>query len=69
MAYLNQVEGRVEPGVRAGLGVGGSYLRLKRGLMPRFTFGVMLDHAPGWSDGRTITQISAGLRAGFDLSR
>ena len=31
-AYFNQVEGIVEPGVRAGVGIGGSYLRLKRGL-------------------------------------
>ena len=69
MAYFNQVEGIVEPGLRAGVGVGGSYLRLKRGLLPRFTFGVLLDHAPGWNDGVTITQLSAGLRAGFDLSR
>jgi hypothetical protein len=69
MAYFNQVEGIVEPGVRAGVGIGGSYLRLKRGLLPRFTFGILLDHAPGWNDGVTITQLSAGLRAGFDLSR
>jgi hypothetical protein len=69
IAYFNQVEGIVEPGVRAGVGIGGSYLRLKRGLLPRFTFGVLLDHAPGWNDGVTITQLSAGLRAGFDLSR
>ena len=69
MAYLNQVEGRIEPGVRAGVGLGGTYLRLKRGLLPRFTFGVTLDHAPGWGAGANITQVSAGLRAGFDLSR
>jgi hypothetical protein len=69
IAYFNQVEGIVEPGVRAGVGIGGSYLRLKRGFLPRFTFGVLLDHAPGWNDGVTITQLSAGLRAGFDLSR
>lgn len=69
MAYLNQVEGRIEPGVRAGVGLGGTYLRLKRGFLPRFTFGVTLDHAPGWGGGANITQVSAGLRAGFDLSR
>jgi hypothetical protein len=69
MAYFNQVEGIVEPGLRVGVGIGGSYLRLKRGLLPRFTFGILLDHAPGWNDGVTITQLSAGLRAGFDLSR
>jgi hypothetical protein len=69
IAYFNQVEGIVEPGVRAGVGIGGTYLRLKRGILPRFTFGFLLDHAPGWNDGVTITQLSAGLRAGFDLSR
>ena len=69
VAYFNQVEGIVEPGVRAGVGIGGTYLRLKRGFLPRFTFGILLDHAPGWNDGVTITQLSAGLRAGFDLSR
>jgi hypothetical protein len=69
MAFLNQVEGRLEPGVRAGFGIGGHYLRLKRGLLPRFTFAVSFDHAPGWGDGATITQASAGLRAGFDFSR
>jgi hypothetical protein len=69
MAFLNQVEGRIEPGVRAGLGIGGAYLRLKRGLLPRFTFAIALDHAPGFGGGATITQASAGLRAGFDLSR
>lgn len=69
MAYFNQAGGVVEPGLRAGVGIGGSYLRLKRGFLPRFTFGILLDHAPGWNDGVTITQLSAGLRAGFDLSR
>lgn len=69
MAYFNQVERIVEPGLRAGVGVGGSYLRIKRGLLPRVTFGVLLDHAPGWNDGVTLTQVSVGLRAGFDLSR
>ena len=69
MAFVNQVDGSLEPGVRAGFGVGGTYLRLKRGLLPRFTFAVALDHAPGWGGGHTITQASAGLRAGFDLSR
>jgi hypothetical protein len=69
MAFLNQVEGRLEPGLRAGFGIGGHYLRLKRGLLPRFTFAFSFDHAPGWGAGATITQASAGLRAGFDLSR
>lgn len=69
MAYFNQVAARIEPGFRAGVGVGGLYLRLKRGLIPRFTFGVTVDHAPGWGSGSVITQVSAGLRAGFDLSR
>jgi hypothetical protein len=69
MAYLNQVEAKVEPGFRGGLAVGGSYLRMKRGLLPRFTFAITIDHAPGWGGASTVTQVSAGLRAGFDLSR
>jgi hypothetical protein len=69
MAYLNQVEARIEPGFRAGMGVGATYLRMKRGLLPRFTFGVTVDHAPGWGGSGAVTQFSAGLRAGFDLSR
>lgn len=69
MAYLNQVEAKIEPGFRGGLGVGGTYLRMKRGLLPRFTFALTIDHAPGWGASSTVTQVSAGLRAGFDLSR
>jgi hypothetical protein len=69
MAYLNQVEARIEPGFRAGVGAGATYLRMKRGLLPRFTFGVTVDHAPGWGGSGAVTQFSAGLRAGFDLSR
>ncbi len=70
MAYFNQVDGRIEPGLRAGVGVGGTYLRMKRGPLPRFVFGITVDHAPGWGGDRPrVTQFSAGLRAGFDLSR
>lgn len=69
MAYFNQVTAQIEPGLRAGVGIGGLYLRLKRGLLPRFTFGVTVDHAPSWGRGAVMTQIAAGLRAGFDLSR
>jgi hypothetical protein len=69
MAYLNQVEARVEPGFRAGVAVGGLYSRLKRGLLPRFAFAVSVDHAPGLNSGYTLTQLSAGFRGGFDLSR
>jgi hypothetical protein len=69
MAYLNQVAAQVEPGFRGGLGVGAAYLRMKRGLLPRFTFGLTVDHAPGWGGSGAVTQLSAGLRAGFDLSR
>lgn len=69
MAYLNNVEARVEPGFRAGVALGGTFVRLKRGLLPRFAFAVAMDHAPGWgSDHMTLTQLSAGLRAGFDLT-
>jgi hypothetical protein len=68
MSYLNQVEGKIELGLRAGVGVGGSYLRLKRGPLPRFSFGVSVDHAPGGGSRPSVTLLSAGFRAGFDLS-
>ena len=69
MAYLNQIEAKIEPGFRAGVGIGASYLRMKRGLLPRFAFALTLDHVPGWGGTGTVTQVSAGLKAGFDLSR
>jgi len=68
MSYLNQVDGNVEFGVRLGAGVGGTYLRLKRGPLPRFSFGATVDHAPGGGNRPAITLLSVGFRAGFDLS-
>jgi hypothetical protein len=69
IAYFNQVEGRLDPGARIACAVGGTALRLQRGPLPRVAFALTIDHSPGWGGRPTVTQISAGFRAGFDLSR
>jgi hypothetical protein len=69
MAYINQVDARIEPGARFGVAIGGMALRIDRGLLPHVAFGITVDHAPGWGDRLMVTQLSAGLRTGFDLSR
>lgn len=63
------VEIQFDWGYRVGLAVGGSYLRLARGVIPKFGFAVTIDQVPG-ADGRaTLTQFSVGFRTGIDLSR
>jgi hypothetical protein len=77
MAYLGEgsadpitgrVSGKLDRGIHVGLGVGASYLRLERGLVPKFTFSVTVDHIPGRAGAPTLTQIGFGVRTGIDLS-
>jgi hypothetical protein len=64
-----QVSGRFHRGVHLGVAIGATYLRLERGVIPKFSFAITMDHAPGGAGLPTITQLGIGLRTGVDLSR
>ncbi len=77
MAYVNsleqssngrQLEGQYDLGLRLGLGIGASYLRLQRGVMPFFTFSVSLDYVPEQEQRPQVIQISIGGRTGIHFS-
>jgi hypothetical protein len=72
-ASADQATGRIEAnydwGWRVGFAVGGTYLRLQRGVMPRFAVAVNVDRVPGVDGKAALTQLGIGLRTGVDLSR
>jgi len=51
-------------GAHTGIALGGSFLRLKQGVIPKIAFTLTVDSLP--SEG--ITQIGFGARTGFDVS-
>jgi hypothetical protein len=79
MAYFDKgklqdpVTGRVEAhwdnGYHLGLAVGATYLRLQRGIIPKFAFAVTVDRVPGVNGTPGLIQIGFGARTGIDLSR
>lgn len=56
-------------GLRLGIGFGGSYLRLQRGPIPRFTFAITVDYIPPAGDRPSFTQVGFGARTGADFSK
>jgi hypothetical protein len=78
MAYLDQgsadpvtgeVQASFDRGVHAGIAVGGSYLRLQRGVMPRFAIALTVDYVPAVGGRPALTQIGIGARTGIDIAR
>jgi hypothetical protein len=64
-----QVEAQFDRGLHLGVAVGAIYLRLERGLMPKFSFSITVDHVPGRDGKANLTQLGIGVRTGIDLSR
>jgi hypothetical protein len=77
MGYIDQgsadpVTGKVNFninwGIRFGAAVGGSYLRLQRGMMPKFDLSFTVDYLPAVDGQPALTQIGFGARTGIDFS-
>jgi hypothetical protein len=56
-------------GLRFGAALGGTYLRLHRGFIPKFAVAFTVDYVPAVSDQPGLTQIGIGFRTGIDFSR
>jgi hypothetical protein len=56
-------------GARFGAAIGGTYLRLHRGFIPKFAVAVTVDYVPGVKDQPRLIQLGLGLRTGIDFSR
>lgn len=77
LAYVDEASadgtGRVSAvyygGVRTGFAVGGTYLRLSRGVIPKFSVAVTTDIIPAVAGRPTLLQIGIGIRTGIDISR
>jgi len=65
---LGIVDAGAVPGVRFGAGIGGKYLRIQQGVIPRFTFAFTLDLIPSDNGRPTLVQLGFGARTGLDLS-
>lgn len=65
IGYLNLATGRIDLGMRAGVGVGLSHVRMLRGIVPGGTLSLTYDQA--FNGG--LFQVTAGFRATFALSR
>jgi hypothetical protein len=63
------VELHFDWGTRVGFAVGGTYLRLQRGFIPKFAVAFTLDYVPAMVDQPGLTQIGIGVRTGIDFSR
>ncbi len=63
------VKAHINWGMRLGAALGGTYLRLQRGFIPKFAVAVTVDVLPA-VDGRAgLTQVGIGARTGLDFSR
>lgn len=58
-----------DKGIHFGVALGATYLRLERGIIPKFAFSVTVDHVPGQGGKAPLTQLGIGARTGIDLSR
>jgi hypothetical protein len=56
-------------GARFGVALGGTYLRLHRGFIPKFAVAFTVDYVPAMGEQPGLTQIGLGLRTGLDFSR
>jgi hypothetical protein len=56
-------------GTRLGFAIGGTYLRLQRGFIPKFAVAFTVDFVPAVMDQPGLTQLGIGLRTGIDFSR
>jgi hypothetical protein len=56
-------------GLRMGFAIGGTYLRLHRGFIPKFAVAFTADLVPGVANQPGLTQLGVGLRTGLDFSR
>jgi hypothetical protein len=77
MAYFDQgsadpntgrVEAQFDGGLHLGVAIGATYLRLERGIIPKFAVSFTVDHVPGVKGNPTLTQVGIGVRTGIDLS-
>jgi hypothetical protein len=66
--FSGTVSANSQLGIRAGVAVGASYLRIQQGIMPKFTFAFTFEHIPAATMGHAITQIGVGARTGFDFT-
>jgi hypothetical protein len=64
-----KVEAHFDGGIHFGVALGGTYLRLQRGLIPKFAVSLTVDHVPGRDGQAALTQIGIGARTGIDISR
>lgn len=78
LAYFDQastneagtrVNARYYGGIHSGVALGGTYLRLARGVLPKFSVAVTVDVIPAVNGHAALTQIGIGLRTGVDVSR
>jgi hypothetical protein len=63
------VVAQFDRGLHFGVALGAIYLRLERGILPKFSFSITVDHVPGRDGKATLTQLGIGLRTGIDISR
>ncbi len=77
MAYIDsgsadpntgRVSGHFDPGIHGGVALGGTYLRLQRGVIPKFSVALTVDYVPGAAGRPAVTQVGIGARTGIDLS-
>ncbi len=65
---LGIVDAGAVPGIRFGAGIGGKYLRIQQGVIPRFTFAFTVDLIPSDNGRPTLVQLGFGARTGLDVS-
>jgi hypothetical protein len=68
-ASTREVKLHFDWGVRLGAALGGTYLRLHRGFIPKFAVAFTVDFVPAMGEQPGLTQIGLGLRTGLDFSR
>lgn len=62
------VSAHYHTGVRTGVALGGTLLRLGRGFVPKFSIAATVDLIPAAGGSAALTQVGIGLRTGVDLS-
>jgi hypothetical protein len=68
-ASTREVKLHFDWGTRFGAAIGGTYLRLHRGFIPKFAVAFTVDYVPAMGDQPGLTQLGLGLRTGIDFSR
>ena len=63
------VVAQFDRGIHVGIAVGAAYLRLERGIIPKFAVSITVDYVPGTDGKATLTQLGIGARTGIDFSR